>query len=124
MNVMKIQIGGDYLISNYQSVELINDLGLNYIQGNIIKLITHYCQDRKNVYLEKIIHYCELGKILRFKSTAKWNADKVNRYILENKITNIHLYTFSALCRGHYDVVKNEFCEILNKRAESNDNTR
>lgn len=62
------QVGGNhYKKYRYQPIEFICDMGLNFIQGNIIKYIARNKGNREED-LRKIIHYCELAQEFDVKS--------------------------------------------------------
>lgn len=59
---LKTQIGGDhYKKMSIQPVELITELSLNFIQGNMLKYVCRYENKNGKQDLLKVIHYANLG---------------------------------------------------------------
>lgn len=57
------QIGGNhYTKYSIQPIEYITANKLNFIEGNIVKLITRHRDKGKTVDIDKLIHYAQLLK--------------------------------------------------------------
>ena len=55
------QIGGShYKNFRIQPYEFISKNNLSFLQGCVVKYVCRYLKKDKIIYLEKIIHYCEL----------------------------------------------------------------
>lgn len=85
------QVGGDhYKKLGIQPIELIRDINANFFQGNVIKYITRYKDKNSIKDLEKAKHYLELIEELHpannNKKIASYEIDRVNEYIVANKI--------------------------------------
>lgn len=90
-SALDVQVGGDhYKKLGVQPIELIRDINANFFQGNVIKYITRY-KDKNGIKdLEKAKHYLELIEELHpannNKKIASYEIDRVNEYIVANKI--------------------------------------
>ena len=85
------QVGGDhYKKLGIQPIELIRDINANFFQGNVIKYITRYKYKNGIKDLEKAKHYLELIEELHPDNNnskiASYEIDRVNEYIVANKI--------------------------------------
>lgn len=83
------QIGGDhYKKYSYQPVEFSVQAKLSFIQGSIVKYIVRY-EDKNGVEdIQKVIHYAELAKELKYIAKPKpYQLTYVHRFCTENKLS-------------------------------------
>ena len=90
-SALDAQVGGDhYKKLGIQPIELIRDINANFFQGNVIKYITRYKYKNGIKDLEKAKHYLELIEELHPDNNnskiASYEIDRVNEYIVANKI--------------------------------------
>lgn len=105
-SALDVQVGGDYYKKlGVQPIELIRDINANFFQGNVIKYITRY-KDKNGIKdLEKAKHYLELIEELHPDNNnnkiASYEIDRVNEYIVANKIDTdaAKIIRIVSLCR-------------------------
>lgn len=117
MSILDTQVGGDHYKSNYQPIQFMADYNLNYIQGNVLKYVVRFRKKNGIEDLKKAIHYCELGKAVKFENISEWDADKsgrVSRFLLENGMREpVGMYFIWHLCRNHLDKCKECIEELI-----------
>lgn len=106
MSALDFQVGGDhYKDCAYQPVQFINDLDLNFIQGNITKYLTRYKRKDGKKDLEKILHYGCLGWELNPRYYGNGDRDKTLYYAKCNNISPIGLDILFATIKQDYEKV-------------------
>ena len=76
-NMLDKQIAGDHYSKHpIQPIEYITANKLNFIEGNIVKLVTRHRDKGGVVDIDKLIHYAQLLKYFEYQGGNKLNGSQ------------------------------------------------
>ena len=124
MSAIDNQVGGDHYKFDYQPIMFIEDMNLNFIQGNILKYATRFKLKNGKEDLMKALHYCDLGVEMNFKAHFDFNVTLANRYVEEND-TEFDIEFLESLCGCEYlkckkiiiEMIEHNYMKLINADA-------
>lgn len=124
MNALDVQIGGKhYKELTYQPVQFTSDVGLNFIQGNIVKYVSRYKFKNGKQDLEKIIHYAQLGKKLQ-PGNAVWlfcnePHRKIEEYGIVNSLDKLVIQIVASAVFQEWDAIISDTEKLIKREYET-----
>jgi hypothetical protein len=106
------------LAIKYKPTEFATLNELSFIQGTILKHIIDHIEDRKNVHVEKIIHYATIADFLNHKQRGiNHGSSNVDRFCEANDFEPIHITIFKKTLQCNWEQVLTE-CKNITDLAK------
>ena len=102
MSELDKQIGGDHYKSQYQPIQLITKLKMNFFQGNILKYLTRFKNKDGQRDLQKALHYCQLGAELNPENHSEFNRDTAIHYVVANALDDYFVDFIENICNQNW----------------------
>jgi hypothetical protein len=109
------QHGGEHYKSGYQHWDFVNDVGLDYYQGQASRYVTRWPNKGGALDLEKAIHYCdkaeELGRI--YEMPLEGWEQALFGFCAANLLHSNEYWAIYHICRGSWDSARHAIRMIL-----------